>query len=819
MIRRPLVPAALALMAGLWLGRWCPWAQVAAAALLGAVIVLVAVWVRRQPRWAFPVALMAVAAAVGVARLHGVAFPEIAPNHLAQYVNGERLQIEAEVVAPWREVRTGFGSFVIDARRIVRDEREWEYAQGRVRVWSDDVAATLLPGEVVRVNTRLHFVAGKRTPGVYDTVWSETTDRIYLNGRIHSSKNLAKIAEADSQPFALLEKLRRRVRSLAAEEPPERAALVRALVLGEKSAMPDAWLTAYRSAGIGHVLVVSGLHVSAIAGLVFFLIWAGLGQSPRLVVRVNLPALAALAAAPVAVFYTLLAGGSTSVLRACVMFLILLGAIFWGRRRDPAIAVAGAAIIVMLIYPGALWEVGFQYSFLAVIGMVHWYPLAGAAAGVGAWDDTLVRRPLWRRFRSRALRLAVFSAAAFLATVPVSLWHFGAIAPAALVGNLFAVPIYGTFVVPPLLLGAVVGLFIPAAAPPLWAIAGFAANQVTGAALLIERLTGGEWYVGRPSAIVLVLFVALFTLAPSLSRRWAQRSAMAAVLALIVVWPVTAYRQTHGGSFDVTMIDVGQGLALHVAGPNGEQMLIDGGHDERGWLTRAYLLARGIRRLDVVVATHADPDHCAGLVPVIETLKVGELWTAPPPRAPENGGPFLQLLDRARERGVPVRYLNSADPPMRLGELEVEILSPPPHPPAAWSTNDRSLTFRIRRRDRSVLVTGDLSKPAEAWLLAQGVDPSAELVQVGHHGSASSSGVAWTTAVAARHALIAAGFQNRYRFPAAEVVWNWRNTGAAIWRVDQHGTVQCRASDEAWSCQSIAPPPSNPLLQTRRLRH
>ncbi|MDP8222480.1 MAG: DNA internalization-related competence protein ComEC/Rec2 [Candidatus Lernaella stagnicola] len=812
MIRRPLIPAAFALGLGLYVGRYFEHAVIlAVVAVAAAGILLLLAW-KRNRRIAGIAALALLAFALGLWRIDGVVRPKLPANHLAHWVHTGMVTIEGAMFDPPLMNNDGGGSFVLKAHKIIADDDSWTTAAGKVRIHFRHTLPPVECGATVRLRTRLEYIASPRTPGVYRWDWGEITQGIYLRGRLYSANSIRQIASEGITFHSLLEAIREKVRQRAAAAPAETGALARALVLGEKALLRPDIRESYRRAGIGHVLVVSGLHISAVAGLVFLLLWFAFSRFPALGHRFHPGRLAVLFALPVALLYTALAGASTSVLRACVMFVIAMLALYVGRRRDPLIALAAAACVVLTVYPGALWQAGFQYSFAAVAGMIHWAGLGRKLSELKTFEEEVAPRPLLSPARRWLVRGLVMSAAAFLATVPISLWHFGTIAPGALVANLVALPIYTSLVIPPLLAGSAAAWLAPAVTGWLWAVAALAADQVWGVALLIDALGGGERYLGRPTVIELALLVLLFVSVPYWSRRWIRRAAWAtaAVLTVSLIFtPRLAHR--FPAQTQVTMIDVGQGMSLHVRTAGGRHLLIDGGYDPRGRLVLPYLLAERVPAVDVLVVTHADPDHCLGLHAVLENLRVGEIWTAARPFAAENAGDYLWLLARAREKQIPVRELKAGES-FRFDRLQVDVLNPPEEPPLAWRANDRSLALRIAAGPRNLLVTGDMERSAESHILAGGADLDVEMLQVGHHGSPSSSTPAFLDAVSPRLALIPVGFQNRYRFPAPSVMQSLRRRGTEIWRTDIDGTVRCFAQEQEWMCRSIAPPVTNPAM-------
>jgi competence protein ComEC len=271
---------------------------------------------------------------------------------------------------------------------------------------------------------------------------------------------------------------------------------------------------------------------------------------------------------------------------------------------------------------------------------------------------------------------------------------------------------------------------------------------------------------------------------------------MGAVLSLFVLllWQPWV-RPQPTGMLELTAIDVGQGDSLLVVLPRGEIMLIDGGGklvygrqrksnlDIGEDVVSPYLWSRGIRRIDVMVATHAHQDHIGGLPSVMLNFRPRELWTG--------ANPPTELLDLARKLGIPAAQRYPTGRIERSGAT-LEILAPAAEYSAQKPGNNDSLVLRVRYGSRSFLLTGDMERGIEARLLAAGIDLHADVLKVGHHGSRTSSTEAFLDAVSPSVALISAGFENGFGHPHPDVLGRLEARHAAILRTDLGGLVSAR---------------------------
>ena len=249
------------------------------------------------------------------------------------------------------------------------------------------------------------------------------------------------------------------------------------------------------------------------------------------------------------------------------------------------------------------------------------------------------------------------------------------------------------------------------------------------------------------------------------------------------------------GTLELTAIDVGQGDSLLVAFPDSKLMLIDGGGvlsfgkrakprlDIGEDVVSPYLWSRSIRKLDIVVMTHAHDDHARGLPAIIENFHPAELWTGATPPSEV----WSEVEQKAREEKVkivPMRTGRNFD----YGGTRIEILSPPPDYAAddAPKNND-SLAMRITFGRRSFLLTGDMEKPMEMRLLADGEPLRADVLKVGHHGSNTSSTSRSSTPFLPTFALISDGFENSFHHPSPQVLERLAEHHAAIFEPTRTG--------------------------------
>jgi len=236
----------------------------------------------------------------------------------------------------------------------------------------------------------------------------------------------------------------------------------------------------------------------------------------------------------------------------------------------------------------------------------------------------------------------------------------------------------------------------------------------------------------------------------------------------------------------VSFIDVGQGESILIRSAN-HAVLIDGGEHAQRNAVLNYLRDAGVRRLDYVVATHPHSDHIGGLVTVLSQLEIGRVVM---PDVTHTTDTFRRFLEAIDNRNIPVTIPNPGDI-LRVGIIELTVIGPPnPHPWPDTDLNNASIVLRLAHGRTSVLFTGDAEYQLERWILDSDAIISSSVLNVGHHGSRTSTSDAFLHAVNPRAAVISVGANNQFGHPHREVTDRLNARGVTIFRTDQLGTVR-----------------------------
>lgn len=789
--RRPALWTALAFGIGIFLGRTAEIGFVTAASLSGVALVGAAVGFYRKARWTGWL-LWGAVVLLGALRYHIDTALSPLPHLVALDVFDQRGVVTGRIVQePERSderVR-----FVIELEQVVADSAVY-HLSGQVLI---TVKGAYLPadyGDRVSLRGRLQRPRPARNIGAFDYRAFLAQQDIYGTLFVGSSEQIVAV-ECLRGPWlyeGVVLPLRRAVRqSIERNLAGAPAGLLLGVLLGEKQRIPEEVQAAFRSTGLAHALVVSGLHVGLVGGFFFF--------GFRLLRLADRPSSAATIAA--LVLYALATGAQVPVVRAVLMgSVVLLGRVL--RRQGDIYNTLGlAALAILVLWPESPWSLSFQLSFGATWAIVSLHgPLAALFPAASQRTDSRIGR--W------IVSPLCASLAAQLGTGPLIAHSFQQLALGAVAANIVVVPLLA-LAVGLGLLAALTGWILP------WVATAFNAVNYLVLVGLIELVS---WWASLPFASVAVprpgvLFVAvaaaLCLLGPLLPHKvWARKAAIFAALVWlnVAVWSYALRAR----DLEIVFLDVGQGDAAFVRFPDGKTMVVDGGErsayfDCGEQVLLPFLRYMGVRRVDVVVASHPHNDHIGGLVALLEQMEVGHFldsgqaygsWTA------------QRLRELIAERGVRYHRVAAGDSLAGLGGVAGLVLHPtavfvdadgiPPFGP-----NNGSVVFSLQHGAVRVLFTGDVEQETDPAILAWGPRLQAHLLKVAHHGSRTSSQPLFVAAVAPAVAVMSLGEGNKFKHPAPEVVARYAAHGGRVLRTDRTGAVQVQIDGADLAVQTM----------------
>jgi competence protein ComEC len=636
-------------------------------------------------------------------------------------------------------------------------------------------APALRAGERWRLTVRLKRPHGDVNPHGFDVEAWLLQHALRATGYVRPDGANERIDAFAARPIDYVQRAREalRARILAALAGAKFAGVVVALAIGDQRAIPEWQWRVFNRTGITHLISISGLHVTVFATLAGGLAFALARRRVALTARLPAHKIAAAIGAIAAFAYVLLAGAEVPAQRTLLMLTVAAVGLWLARPGTAAIVWLWALAIVLAWDPWAGLAAGFWLSFGAVALLLY-----GSMGRIPTTPTT------WRARVASMVRAAVH--AQLLVTiglVPMTLAIFQQVSVVSPIANAVAIPAV-TFVVVPL---ALAGAALPFDWPLVAAHAAFVALMVP-----LETLAdapGAVWQQHAPPvwAVVAALGGVAWLAAPRGVPLKPLGALWLAPLALVRPEPAPV------GAFDLAVLDVGQGLAVVVA-THSHAMLYDAGPrysddaDAGGRIIAPYLRASGIGRLDAMVISHQDSDHSGGARTLLQTVPVDWVLSSLPY---DNA----IVTSTSGEGADPLAHLRCGDGQQWTWDgVSFSVLHPTPlhFDDARAKPNDLSCVVRIDSPYGSALLTGDLEARGEAELVQKGARLEADVLVVPHHGSRTSSSVAFIAAVAPDVAVFTPGYRNRFGHPRADVVERYALFGSTLHRTDYDGAVTFR---------------------------
>jgi competence protein ComEC len=560
---------------------------------------------------------------------------------------------------------------------------------------------------------------------------------------------------------------------------PGNAGLLHGMVFGDKLGGGDEeeqLVNDFRRTGTIHLLSVSGLHIGfAVYFLTLLLGWSKVPKKWRIL--------------PLTLgvwLYIMMTGMEPPVIRAGLMVLIFMIGELLEINDDNLNRLSLAALLLLLFDPYNLFEVGFQLSFTATLGVVWLYPLLKDYFKVKLKLAFL--KPVWDG-------LLVSLGAQFM-VLPILINYFQQISWISPIVNLFLI-IPSELVVVGGLVGEGIGTIFPWLGQVVLTLVDWAITSVRW----IVHFCGGQswaasWLPRLPWPWVLAYYLGLFVLLdllrPNLitqKRKINYGSVVISALVILnlVVWTGFFYR-IQRDFVEVDFLDVGQGDAIFIRTPDGINALVDGGDQGRGkQRILPFLRENGVGRLDVVFGTHGHRDHLGGLAEVLREVPVNTLYLRPN-SSNYTIRDFLRKLNRVKITR------KSAYNGMKFklgGAVDGEVLSVPDFD--KQDENNRSLVLVIFYGKNKLILTGDLGFEGEERLQRRYAPIlRASVLKVGHHGSNTATGRPFLTQVRPKLTVISVGAQNSYGHPGNQTLNRLRSTGVPVYRTDRQGRISLR---------------------------
>ncbi|MGF0031762.1 DNA internalization-related competence protein ComEC/Rec2 [Bariatricus sp. SGI.154] len=676
-------------------------------------------------------------------------------------------------------------------------------------------------GNMVEIKGEVSFFENARNPGNFDQ------KRYYQIQDIHGIVWATEVRLLDSSRWelknALVEFRSKWKENLVDAMGEEDGTTMGAMMLGEKSDMDQELKALYQANGIGHILAISGLHLSFIGIGMYRILRRLTGSYP----------IGGIAGILFLVLYIVMIGLTVSAIRALVMFLFRVGADIAGRHYDAPTALAVAAVVTLVWRPLYLFDGGFWLSFGAVFAILTVLPVMQQTSAVKKY----IGKSAGRRDAKKYSILVSFaqesvvqglraSISIHLVILPILLYYFFEFPLYSFFLNLFVIPLMSVLLFTGML-GSICDTMIMPVSVVCFTLCRVILWIYKKSCDIAIMLPGARVVTGRPAIWQMVMYYMFLLLGvltlkrkllvsmESLKREKIEKGSNVKQdqqkklyrdniimwkRCVVILWILSSLmlmiRWGEKGSLGVTMLDVGQGDGIFLKGPDGGTYLIDGGSSDVKNVGRyriePFLKSQGVSKIDYAFISHGDSDHMNGVEELISRQEIGvRIGTLVLPVQEVWDDNLKELAHKADSAGVKVAVIQPGQN-LTEGEMNITCLQPGASKKIEPG-NAASMVLAVRYGGYDMLLTGDVEEEGEenlTSLLALGYqDCTWEVLKVAHHGSKNSSSEEFLDSVCPKYALISAGQDNRYGHPHQETLYRLKDAGSKIYSTQDQGAI------------------------------
>lgn len=544
----------------------------------------------------------------------------------------------------------------------------------------------------------------------------------------------------------------------------EEGNLLLAILLGDKDKLSEDIQESFKTSNLSHMLAVSGAHVSyIILGLTYVLQNSIIGKKNGKIVCIFF-----------LLVFMAITNFTPSVTRACIMAVLTLFSGIIYRKSDVYTNISVAALITLIFNPYSLLDLGFQLSYGGTIGII-----------------IFIKRIQEKKSNSKVInyikQMALVSIYANIIIIPIMMYHFNTVSFTFIISNIMASPILGIIVITGF-------LFIIASitVKPLTRLIAIFIKPILSILIKISQICSklpfSNILVVTPYMFNVISYYAIILYCIKSKKNNKCKIIICLLIVLILInFIIYIFPQ----KLRIFFIDVGQGDSTLIITPDKKTVLIDGGgsdsFDVGEKVLLPYLLDRRILKIDYVLISHFDTDHCGGILTIMEKVKVKNIIISEQAEHSENYERFKKLMIHKRIRLIEVKKGDK----IKIGRYsEFKILFPTSRLLSENPLNNNSIVAQFNYNNFKMLFTGDIEKLAEQQILkTEKAEIRADILKVAHHGSKTSSIPEFIKAVRPKIALIGVGKNNTFGHPNQQTIKNLENIKCRIYRTDLQGEI------------------------------
>lgn len=566
----------------------------------------------------------------------------------------------------------------------------------------------------------------------------------------------------------------------------ETSKLLSGILIGNKNNLQKEIQEDFRNSSLSHVLAISGMHVSYIMlGITFVINKMKFNKKISKIITIF-----------ILLFFIILTGKTASVTRACFMSSYIILASLFHKKAHVLASISISLLIILIINPYLILDIGLQLSYGGTIGIVLIYPILKKLKKKKE-DKNSKFKKIIHKVKEKILDIILITISANLVIFPIVLFHYNTISFTFIISNLLISPIIGIIII----LGFIsvfASYIISPISKVMFLILQTFLNLLIKIAHFCAELPFSKVYFPTPKIYVIIIYY-VFLIFIILERNKIivikKINKKIIIIFVIIIIILNLILNFIPKTFTISFIDVGQGDSMLISTPKGKKILIDGGgsRDEESFnigkqTLIPYLLNKGITKLDYILISHFDSDHVGGILSVLEELKVEKVIIC----EQEENENYRRFKEIVKNKKIKVYVVKKGDNVKIEENILLNILWPKDEKIKENAINNNSIVAKLNYKNFSILLTGDIEKIAENEILKEYENSNilnANILKVAHHGSKSSSINEFLEKVKPQIALIGVGEENTFGHPNEGVLKRLENINTKIYRTDKKGEI------------------------------
>ena len=535
------------------------------------------------------------------------------------------------------------------------------------------------------------------------------------------------------------------------------------ILIGEKTKIPENIIENFSISSLSHILATSGTHISyIILGITYLLLKSKIPKRTSYFL-INL----------ILIFFMFIVGFTASVVRASIMGILLISGKIVHRKPDVLTSMAISLIITLSYNPFSIQDIGLELSYLGTLGIV------------------ILNRPIKNyiinklpKIPKQIIEIVSVTVSAQILIIPILILKFNTVSLTFILSNIIAIPITGIII----LYGYInifVGIFAIKVANKMSIILNILLKIIISISNIISKLPFSKILIPTPNIIYILLYYLIIL------NFQKEKYLKILLITLILILSINVIYSIFPQQLEIHIVDVGQGDCQLIITPRGKVMIIDGGEKENVLLE--YLLDKQIMKIDYMMISHFDSDHCYNLIEILENLKINNLIVS---RQIEETELFNRIIKICQQNGTNVIIVEAGKEINIDKEIKLKILWPTRDINEINSINNNSIVARMEYNQFSMLFTGDIEETVENRLIEIYSKEllNTTVLKVAHHGSETSSNEGIIKLIAPKISVIGVGKDNKFGHPNKEVIRRIEEQNSQLFRTDLNGEITIKVN-------------------------